>query len=64
VPYGGLIVKRSLTLKRETLAELTASDLTGVVAGAQASGATCPALDCVSNLNLCDITFQPRCFAG
>lgn len=56
-------MKRTLSLRRETLAELTATDLTAVVGGAQLSGPTCPVVDCVSNANLCDITFQPRCFA-
>ncbi|HWL35637.1 MAG TPA: hypothetical protein VNQ77_05535 [Frankiaceae bacterium] len=56
-------MRRSLSLKRETLAELTATELVGVAGGAQLSGPTCPALECVSNAHLCDITFQPRCFA-
>jgi hypothetical protein len=56
-------MKRTLTLRSETLAELTADELAGV-AGAvqQLSGITCPAVDCVSRQTLCDITFQPRCF--
>jgi hypothetical protein len=56
-------VKRSLSLQRETLAELTSTDLGSVVAGgAELSGLTCPAFECLSAHNLCDITFQPRCF--
>jgi hypothetical protein len=56
-------VKRSLTLNRETLIELSDESL-GSVQGAQAipSGLTCPVVACVSD-RACDITFQPRCFA-
>jgi hypothetical protein len=39
-------MKRTLSLKRETLAELTTGDLSGVVGAAAPSGATCPVLDC------------------
>lgn len=56
-------MKRSLSLKRETLAELTADDLASVVAGAMLSGTTCPALDCFSG-GICNLTVQPRCVAG
>jgi hypothetical protein len=54
-----MTVKRSLSLKREALAELTTTDLVSVVAGA--SGATCPATDCIST-GICNLTQQPRCF--
>lgn len=54
-------MKRSLSLQRETLAELTSADLGSVVAGAMLSGPTCPALECLSDL--CGLTFQPRCAA-
>ena len=40
-------MKRSLSLKRETLAELSTGELASVVAGATPSGLTCPALDCL-----------------
>lgn len=41
-------MKRTLTLRREALTELTAAELTGVVAAEQQSGfATCPVLYCV-----------------
>ena len=40
--------KRSLSLRRETLTELTAADLTGVVGAAGgASGPSCPLRNCV-----------------
>lgn len=44
-------MKRTLTLKREALAELTADEL-GALAGAagQATGATCPGLGCKLSL--------------
>ena len=51
-------MKRSLTLHRETLADLTNADLGAVVGGAM-SGPTCPALDCLSDF--CNLTVQPRC---
>ena len=57
-----MTVKRSLSLKRETLAELSSAALSEVVAGAMPSGPTCPVLDCLSDI--CGITFQPRCAAG
>jgi hypothetical protein len=43
-------VKRTLSIKRETLAELTADELTGVVGAAQATlkGGSCPLLYCLS----------------
>jgi hypothetical protein len=39
-------MKRTLSLKRETLAELTTGDLQNVVGAAVPSGLTCPVLDC------------------
>lgn len=60
LPDGGVTVKRSLSLTRETLAELTSADLGSVVAGLMPSGPTCPALDCLSDI-VCNITVQPRC---
>jgi hypothetical protein len=39
-------MKRTLSLKRETLAELTTGDLRSVVGAAVPSGLTCPVLDC------------------
>lgn len=39
--------KRTLSLKREPLADLTTDEL-GAVAGAGLSGATCPVLDCLN----------------
>ena len=55
-------MKRSLSLKRETLVELTSADLGSVVAAAVVSGTTCPYQECLSNAGLCDLTAQPRCF--
>lgn len=52
--------RRSLTLRRETLAELAAADLEAVVGGDAPSGPTCPVVDCLSEL-VCNITIQPRC---
>jgi hypothetical protein len=47
---------KRLTLKRETIAELTAADLTTVVGGAQSGELfTCPVLQCIEDLSL------PRC---
>jgi hypothetical protein len=53
--------RRSLTLRRETLTELTSDDLAVVVGGVPMSGLTCPALDCFSGA-VCNLTYQPRCF--
>lgn len=52
-------MKRSLSLHRETLAELTIADLGEVVGAAAPSGPTCPIFDCLSDL--CELTRQPRC---
>jgi hypothetical protein len=55
-------MKRALRLRRETLTDLTTSDLTGVVAGAEdyskKIGLTCPAVDCAREL-----TVLPQCNA-
>lgn len=40
--------KRTLSVKRETLTELTADDLAIAIGGA--SGVTCPVKDCVQDL--------------
>ena len=40
--------KRTLRLRRETLAELTTEDLAGVVGAQGASGITCPVLECTA----------------
>ena len=42
-------MKRTLRLRRETLAELTTDDLRDVVGGA--SGVTCPLADCVQDVS-------------
>ena len=45
-------MKRTLSLKRESLAELAAADLSAVNgAGYAASGATCPLDDCFDDLS-------------
>jgi hypothetical protein len=46
---------RSLSLKRESLTELTADDLAAVAGAALMSGATCPAFSClcISNIGEC-----------
>ena len=53
---------RTLQLKRERLAELRTDELREIV-GAAASGATCPAADCLDNLsdqvNVCDSLLRP-----
>lgn len=54
-----MTVKRSLSLKREALAELTAADLGSVVAGAPMSGVACVSQDGGS---VCNLTVQPRCW--
>jgi hypothetical protein len=46
-------MKRTLSLKREALTELTTSDLAAVAGGALASGATCPAVSCVCASKFC-----------
>lgn len=52
-------MKRTLTLKRETLTELTGADLSAVV-GAAASGLSCPLKDCVQRLTDA-ISCTPSC---
>lgn len=55
-------MKRSLTLNREALAELSADEL-GDVAGARAEysgqGLTCPLVGCALGF-----TFPPRCYSA
>lgn len=53
-------MKRSLTLRREALSEVTSDDLSGF-GGAQqlASGLSCPVVGCVEN----PPTFPPRCYS-
>ncbi|MDQ1713429.1 MAG: hypothetical protein QOE45_2879 [Frankiaceae bacterium] len=46
-------MKRTLNLKRETLADLTVDELAAVVGAQALSGATCPLQPCLSA--------QPRC---
>ncbi len=46
---------RRLTLRRETLTELTPDQLRGVVGAAGPSGLTCPVLDCLS------VSADPSC---
>ena len=49
-------MKRTLTLRSETLAELADDDLTGVVGGRYSGrGLSCPILDCLNE------TTPPRC---
>ena len=43
-------MKRALTLRRETLTELTTEDLR-IAVGGFASGKTCPLSDCVDDLS-------------
>jgi hypothetical protein len=49
-------MKRTLTLRREALSELTTGDLASVVG---ASGLTCPYGDCVR-----DLTYQLGCIGS
>ncbi|HWL34580.1 MAG TPA: hypothetical protein VNQ77_00165 [Frankiaceae bacterium] len=51
-------MKRTLRLRRETLTDLTPSDLTAVVGAeaATARGFTCPAVECVR-----EATILPTC---
>lgn len=45
-------MRRTLSLKREALTELTPAELAGVAgAGYDASGLTCPVKDCVRELS-------------
>jgi hypothetical protein len=53
--------RRSLTLARESLTELTPDDLAMVAGGDDVSGLTCPVVACASDLT-CWLTQQPRCF--
>lgn len=56
---------RRLSLKREALTELSTEDLTGVAAGAPASGLTCPLRDCLqgdfSDMVSCN-SCAPTCY--
>lgn len=48
-------MKRSLTLRREALSELSATDLAAVAGGGLPSGLTCPLDDCfASRLGTCN----------
>lgn len=46
-------MKRTLTLKREALTELTTADLTAVAGAAPLSGPTCPVMSCVCASKFC-----------
>jgi hypothetical protein len=52
-------MKKRLTLTRESIAELTAADLTTVVGGAESHDAlvTCPVVRCAEEMSLliCDV---------
>jgi hypothetical protein len=48
-------VKRTLTLSRETLAELSSSELAAVAGGAE-SGISCPLIACVETRVTCNAT--------
>jgi len=50
---------RSLKLRREELTELSVTDL-GAIAGAAASGATCPLTDCVAAVSKA-LSCTPTC---
>lgn len=45
-------MKRNLNLKRETLAELSATDLASVAGAAELSGPTCPVPGCLEDMSL------------
>jgi hypothetical protein len=51
---------RKLTLKKETLADLSPEDMRGVVVGA-ASGTTCPVKACVQSDYNCAPTLEASC---
>ena len=56
-------MKRTLTLSRETLTELTADDLSSVAGGQTVlSGLTCPVDTSCFTTAVCNLTEQPRCF--
>lgn len=57
-------MKRTLSLKSESLAELTADDLAGVAGAADAiikSGQSCPVTDCVTMLTCRTCWSFPNC---
>lgn len=53
-------MKRTLTLRREALAEIATDDLASVVGGQELSGLTCPLTDCIGD----PPTFPPRCYSA
>lgn len=55
---------RSLSLKRETLTELSADVLSVVAAAAAQQAITTPVEICLSDRSpvVCQLTYQPRCF--
>jgi hypothetical protein len=55
---------RSLSLKRETLTELSADVLSAVNAAAAQQAITSPIDVCLSDRSpvVCQLTYQPRCF--
>ena len=54
-------MRRRLTLTRETLTELTSTDLRDVVAGAVPSGRTCPLKACLNSDYNCLFPTQEGC---
>lgn len=52
---------KKLTLKRETLTDLTAHELRDVVAGAMPSGKTCPVKACLNSDYNCLFPTQQGC---
>lgn len=55
-------MKRMLSLKRETLTELTSDDLLDLVGGAALmSGTTCPLKDCLNSNYNCPPSMQRSC---
>jgi hypothetical protein len=54
------MARRSLSLRRETLTELTNDDLSAVV-GADEKTIGCTVVACLSGTP-CNLTSQPRCF--
>lgn len=70
-------MKRTLRLRRETLAEITAGELAGVAGGQLLTEVSCPATECVPGDVILDVrtlpldrcigtppTFPPRCNTG
>jgi hypothetical protein len=56
-----MTASRKLTLKKETLADLTSDELRGVVGGVFPSGTTCPVKACMNSDYNCAPTFQESC---